>query len=419
MISKVLGLWRELEMARFFGVSMATDAFMAASTLLFFVARMASDSLLVNTPALLAQYSHQQVSIPWGDLLRALLLVAVVLTLLAGLLLPSLVPALFVGLSQDTQHLTSQLVYRMLPLVAGWALIGALGGILNVQHRYGRYQAALMIANVGILVTLGLLARHIGIEALAWGWVFGIGAGVLVVVAPLWDQTRGLGTWHGWSAQWSALRSLLAGTGGLSLWFLLNQVPVWIERYYAAQLPSGSLSALGYAQRLFQLPLEMVTTVVMSVWVARVASMPVQRVSRQTFRLMGALASVTFPLALVLAFLARPMITLVYARGAFDAQAVISTTGPFAMYAMGLGFHALSAVLVRTFQARGLVRYPLYAVIVDILLTMLLNRYAFQKNWGVMGIAGINSCVAAIRAVSLAILAGFPSIFTRLLVEKS
>jgi putative peptidoglycan lipid II flippase len=197
------------------------------------------------------------------------------------------------------------------------------------------------------------------------------------------------------------LRRMLAGASGLSLWFILNQIPLWIERYYAAQLPTGSLSALGYAQRLFQLPLGMLTTVIMNVWVARVAVMPAGKIARQTFRLMGSLTAVTFPIAFVLALLARPVITLVYARGAFDAQAVLMTTGPFAMYALGLGFHSLSAVLVRTFQARGLVRYPLLAAVLDILLTFLLNRYAFQQEWGAIAIAAVNTIVASVRVLVL------------------
>lgn len=400
-MGKGLGLLRELETARLFGVGAAMDAFTAASTLLFFVARMASDSLLVSTPGLVKGYNARQAPIPWGDLFRAVLLLSVVLTILALLILPPLVPVLFAGLSPTEQQLTVQLIKKMLPLVAGWAIIGALGGIFNAQHRYGRYQVALMVANVGVLVALWLLARRVGIDALAWGWAIGIWLGVSVVAAPLWWQGQQIGIWQGWAVQWLALRRLLAGTGGLSLWFMLNQIPVWIERYYAAQLPAGSLSALGYAQRLFQLPLEMVTAVVMSVWVARVIEMPPNQVAQRTFKLMRRLAMITFPVALALSFLAQPLITLVYARGAFDAQAVMMTTGPFAMYALGLGFHTLSAILVRTFQARGLVRYPLLAVVIDVLLTILLNRYAFQQGWGAMGIAAVNTAIAGVRVLVL------------------
>lgn len=398
---KVLGLWRELETARLFGVGAAMDAFIAASTLLFFVARMASDSLLVSTPGLIKEYDAQQTPIPWSNLFRSVLLLSTILTILALIVLPPLVPVLFAGLSQSAQQLTTQLIKKMLPLITGWTIIGALGGILNTQHRYGRYQVALIAANASVLISLWLLAQHIGINALAWGWTIGIWFGVLIIVRSLWQQRQQIDNWQGWGAQWLMLRRMLAGTGGLSLWFLLNQIPLWIERYYAAQLPTGSLSALGYAQRLFQLPLGIVTTVIMNVWVARVAAMPIDRIVRQTFRLTRSLAVVTFPIAFVLALLAQSVVTLVYARGAFDTQAVLMTTGPFAMYALGLGFHTLSAVFVRTFQARGLVRYPLLAVAVDILLTSMLNHYSFQRGWGATGIAAVNTVVASMRVLML------------------
>jgi len=330
-----------------------------------------------------------------------LLLISAGITILAFLVLPPLVPLLFSGLSQSGKQLTVHLLRVLLPTVAGWAIIGALGGCLNFQRRYGRYQVALIVTNLGILVVLHLFSRHIGIEALAWGWVIGLWLGVLAVWRFLGQRKKYADLWKEWAAQWDAMRQLLAGTGGLSLWFILNQVPVWIERHYAAQLPIGSLSALGYAQRLFQFPLEMVTAIVMNLWVAQVVSMPAERVARQTHRLMIPLAAVTFPAACIIALLARPLITLVYVRGVFDHQAAILTAGPFALYALGLGFHALSAVLVRTFQARGVLKYPLWAVSADVLLTAVLNQYAFHQGWGVLGIAGINSMVAALRTTVL------------------
>lgn len=403
VLGKGLGLLRELESARLFGVSVQMDAFIAASTLIFFVARMAADSLRVSIPGLIGDYKAQNLPIPWGDLFRALLCLSIFLMLLALLVLPLLVPVLFGGFAQSEQRLTLQLLNILVPTIAGWTLIGALGGILNTQYHYGKYQIALMVASTGVLVTLWLWAKQRGIAALGWGWSFGLGLGTVALVIPLWHQVKQIRVWRGWERQWHVLRRLLTGTGGLSIWFVLNQMPVWIERYYAAELSEGSLSALGFAQRLFQLPLEMVTAVVMSVWIARVVEIPRDRLARHTFRLMGRLAIVSFPIAFLLAFLARPAVTLVFERGAFDAQAVKMTSGPFAMYALGLGFHVLSAVLVRTFQARGLVRYPLIAVVLDIILIGLLNTYSFRQGWGATGIALINTSVAGVRVLLLGI----------------
>ncbi len=401
ILGKILGLLRELETARLFGVGAEMDAFIAASTLLFFVARMLSDSFLVAIPRLMGRYVHKQSEVYQGDLLRTLLFIIVIVTVLAWLILPYLVPAFFKGLPQQGRQLAAQIIRYLLPAIGAWAVIGTFGGILNFQRRYGGYQLALVVSNIGFLITLWFLVHRMKIVALAWAWDVGLWLGTLAVVLPLRQQIGQVRVWQGWVSQRQVLRDLLAGCGGVSLWFVLNQIPVWIERYYVAQLPGGSLSALGYAQRLFQLPLEMVTTVIISIWVGRVAAMPAKMASDQTFRLMKILAGITFPLGLLLAFLARFLVTVVYARGAFDMQAVAMTTGPFAMYALGLGFHTLSALLVRTFQARGMVRYPLFLVFVDIFLTALLGHYAVQNGWGIIGIAGINSAVAGIRVALL------------------
>jgi len=398
LAGKGLGLWRELETARLFGVSTSVDAFIAASTLIFFVARMASSSFLVSVPRLIVGYREQgEQDNLCGNLFRALLLVSAGLTVIAALLLPRLVPVIFAGLGDAGQHLMVRLIGWMLPLVAGWTLIGALGGVLNAQHRYGGYQVALLVANVGVLAVLWLIGRQAGITALAGGWSVGIWVGVGVLALLLRAELPKVWKWNSWRSQWRALRALLGEANGLFIWFVLTQMPIWIDRYFAAQLAPGSLSALGYAQRLFQLPLEMVTAVVMSVWVTRVAEMPADLVARRTFALMAKLAMVTFPVAGVLALLARPIVTLIYARGAFDVRAVAVTTGPFAMYAVGLGFHTLSAVMTRTFQVRGFLRYPILVAVIDIPLTGMLDAWAISRGWEATGIAAVNFFVAAIN----------------------
>jgi len=398
LLGKLLGLWRELETARLFGVGPSVDAFIAAWTLVFFAGRMTSDSFLVSVPRWVTRHIQQdEQDAAWGNLFRALILIGFVLTAIAALVLPWLVPLIFGGLEKESQRLVVQLVFWMLPLVSGWTLVGSLGGVLNAQHRYGGYQVAMLLANVGVLAVLWSVARRAGITALAWGWSAGIWIGVGLLALLLRTKLRRLWQWRGWRAQWQVIRALMGGAGGLFVWFVLTQMPIWIDRYFTVQLSPGSLSALGYAQRLFQLPLEMVTAVVMSVWVTKVAKMPTNQIGSRTFKLMGRMALVTFPMAGALVLLAQPIVTLVYARGAFDAQAVTVTSGPFVMYSLGLGFHTLSAVLVRTFQARGLSRYPIFAAILDITLTGCLDVWVIAQGWGTTGIAGVNTLVAAVR----------------------
>lgn len=404
LIGKSLGFWRELEIAHLFGVSATVDVFLAAFTLISFLSRMASSSFLVSVPRLVTELQRQDnISVAWGNLFRAIFLTSLVFFTLATLLLPPLVPWAFRGLDKAEQQLTTDLVVWMLPLVMGWTLVGALGGVLNAQGRYGGYQVALMVANVVILVMLMACARQFGIKALAWGWSIGIWGGVVLLTLLLHVEMQGLRQWAGLQRQWQVIRELLGGATSLFIWFALTQIPLWLDRYFAAYLAPGSISALGYAQRLFQLPLELMTVVVVNVWVVRVTKMPAGLFAKQTFRVMGKLALVVFPVAVILAVLAPLIVTFIYGRGAFDAHAIAITTGPFRMYALGLGFHTLSAILVRTFQAQGLTRYPIRVAGLDVMLTGALNAWVVGQGWGATGVAAVNTIVAASRVSLLSI----------------
>jgi putative peptidoglycan lipid II flippase len=142
----------------------------------------------------------------------------------------------------------------------------------------------------------------------------------------------------------------------------------------ASFVPSG-LSWVYYAERLFQLPLGFVGAAVGTVLLPEVAARHATGergavVAAQNRALDGGLL-IALPAAVALALLARPIVSVLFERGAFGPEDTLATAAVLAGLAAGLPFAVVGKVLSQTFFARHDVRTPLLAGIAGMVVALL------------------------------------------------
>jgi putative peptidoglycan lipid II flippase len=123
------------------------------------------------------------------------------------------------------------------------------------------------------------------------------------------------------------------------------QVNVYIDMVIASALPLGSISYLYYADRITQLPLGVVGVA------AGTALLPLLSRSLRAGNEEAALAQqnralefsllLTLPAAVALMVIARPIVDVLFLRGAFDAIAATATADALAIYSIGLPAYVL------------------------------------------------------------------------------
>jgi putative peptidoglycan lipid II flippase len=141
-----------------------------------------------------------------------------------------------------------------------------------------------------------------------------------------------------------------------------TQVNIFINTFYAATCPQGSVSWLNYAYRLFHLPMGLfgvALSIATLPLVSRHAAVRDYQALKDAFQSSLSLAiQVTVPAACGLVFLSGPIIALIYQHGHFTAFDTRQTADALCWYALGLFAFAAVKIMVPVFYALNDTRIP-------------------------------------------------------------
>jgi len=281
-------------------------------------------------------------------------------------------------------------------------------GILNSQGRFFAAAIGPAVLNVGMILAVLLLARHVDppVASLAIGVLAG-GVGQLLVQVPSLAAT-GLLVMPSRDLRHPAigriLRLLLPAVFGLAA----VQLMVFINTLLASLLPLGSISYLYYADRVMEFPLGVFGIALAS------ASLPVMsrhaaaqdhRGLADTLNFAIRLAFyVSIPATIGLVMLRAPIVRVLFERGRFGPAETAATAEALTWYAIGLAGFSGSRIVAQTFYARGeaatAVRWGVVSIVANVVAAL-----ALMGPLGHAGLAAAASVGAYVNQVSLLVIA--------------
>jgi putative peptidoglycan lipid II flippase len=187
------------------------------------------------------------------------------------------------------------------------------------------------------------------------------------------------------------------------------QVNVLINSGFAARLGDGPVSWLNIAFRLMQLPLGIFGVAVGTVTLPLVSrNAAIGNISGFCSALAHAMRLVmllTIPAAVGLIVLARPIISVIYEHGRFDASATEQTAAALQFYAIGLAGYSAVKVLAPAFYAIDRRYLPMLVSFFSIGVNFALNWFfMFKVQMGHRGLALSTSLVAVTNFLLLYIM---------------
>jgi putative peptidoglycan lipid II flippase len=410
----LLGLVRDLSLARMFGAGSETDAFLVAWTVPEFAATLLiEDGLAIALIPAFSMALARRAQGAGGDPVRSLvattlprlsLAFAAVAALLA-VCAPQLVRVLAPGLPDpalavDCTRLTATCVLT-------FGLAGYCSAALRAHRRFLAPAAIYVAYNTGIITAVLVLGGRWGVRAAAAGVAAG---GCLMVLAQLpvmWRELRrGRGT--GPAGTDGGGRPMgLALLAAVLLFALCRQSQVLIERFLGSTLPAGAISHLNYAQKVAQIPMTlslMLCTVTFPVVARALADGDTERARARVERDLALAACLVLAGAAVVMACAPQLVELLFQRGAFTAQDTAATVRVMRVYALGLLAQTLVGALIRSYFSAGRATwYPLGAMAAGLVVTAGAGAWAVGP-WGVSGIAAANA--AGITVTAALLLAG-------------
>lgn len=388
VVSRVLGLVRDILIARQFATSPELAAYVAAFRIpdLLFVLVAGGALASAFIPTLAAYHARGDVEGGW-KLTAAVGTWLLILTGTAAVVVAIIAPwivryVLAPGFPPPLHALTARLMRIMLAATVVFSLSGLLMGVLHAHQHFLLPAIAPALYNIGIIFGAVALAPRIGVYGLAVGVVLGAVAHLtvqlpgLIRLHPRLRPNLGLDDPRVAVGVREVVRLMLPRMAGLAV-VQLNFVVITI---LASFLNPQALPSLDYAWRIMLLPQGVfalaVATAAFPTFAAQAARSELAAM-RETFcRILSAVLFLTLPAAVGLALLREPIVALLLQRGAFGTASTAAVAWALLFYAPGLVGHSVVEITTRAFYALHDTVTPVLvgggAMLVNILLSLLL-----------------------------------------------
>lgn len=402
MGSRILGLVREQVFATFFGAGFAMDAFIIAfrvpNLLRDLFAEGALSAAFVTTFSQKIAKEGERAAWRLANLVSNGLFLVITTIVVAGIVFAPEVVNLLIdpakyqsgsATAAETYDLAVTMTRIMFPFLLMVSLAAVAMGILNTKDRYGVPASASTMFNVGSIVG-GLACAYLlspdyilavfqgrpadssGISRAIIGMAIGTLAGGMLQWLIQVPSLRSVGfRWQPiLSFRDEGVRQVIRLMAPAIIGSAALQVNVFVNTKFASGLGEGPVSWLSYAFRLIYLPIG-IFGVAISTATLPVASRAAALDNLDDFR--RTIASslrltflLTIPSAVGLIVLSRPIISLIFERGRFDAFDTEQTAIALSYNAIGLTAYSAVRVLAPSFYALKDTRIPMIASLVSI-----------------------------------------------------
>lgn len=368
LVSRVLGLVREMLTAALFGATRQLDAFFVAYTLANLSRQLLAEGAL--SASFVPVFSRTLASDGRDDAKRladealTILIFGCSAVVAAGIILsPFLVNVMAPGFAPEERAVAVTLTRMMFPFLM-LVSVGALAmGVLNSLGSFFIPAIAPALSNLAYIIFLLATKSHLSVWNLAFAVLTGGAFHMLLQVYwcsrlkfTLRPRRPSLGD--------PQLRSMMALFLPYAAGLSLNQLNPVISRMLGSFLDGGSISVLTYADRVLQLPLGLFVIAISQAVLPVLSRQDPDDTASFCDFVRGAMRFnlfVVLPVAAGLCIVSHEVVHLLFFRGAFSEWAWHATGTALSLYALGLPGMASSTVIMRAIYAR---RMPRAAVLV-------------------------------------------------------
>ena len=412
LLSRLLGLVRDIVMTYVLGAEWATDVFLVAQKIPNFLRRLFAEGAFSQAfIPVLSEYqtnnSADQVKkliSETAGTLSAILLVVAVIGVIGSPLLVSIFGPGFVGKEQEFE-LASLLLKITFPYILFISLTAFAGSILNSVGRFGVPAFTPVLLNLSIISAAVIVSPALPDKtatAMAWG-VFVAGISQLLLQLPfLWRE--GLLVRPRWGWQSDGVQKILILMGPALFGVSVGQINLLLDTILASFLKTGSITWLYVSDRMLEFPLGIFGIAISTVILPSLSRQHASE-NKDEFNLtfnwgLRLVFLIGIPAAIGLFFMAEPIILTVFQNGKFTQNDAYLASLSLKAYIIGLMGFMLIKVLATGFYSRQDTKTPVKIGIIAMVTNMIFNLVLFFPLQHV-GLALATSISAILNATLL------------------
>ncbi|MCX7706052.1 MAG: murein biosynthesis integral membrane protein MurJ [bacterium] len=411
---RIAGLVREIITAKFFGTTGIYDAFLIAFMIPnFFRGLLAEGALSTAFIPVLSELiakgeKKEEILKITGAVFTFLILSTTGLYFLV--LVGSWVLLNFLSLPEKIAEIIFLLrftfPYLFFVSLAAWAM-----GVLNARHRFVLPGLNPIVLDFWWILSLFFFTGFFGntLEQKIYGLLIGIligGASQFIFQLPLVFRSHGpilLNT------QWKhpAILRMVKLFAPVIIGMSVGPINLLVDYSFARSLAAGTVSALWYATRIYQLPLGVfsisLATVLLPHLSGDVAVRKIEQVKENIHKGLEQTIYLLIPSAIGMIVFKKEMVEVLFMRGLFTEYSVKITAYPLMFFSLGLVFYGMAIIITRAFYAYHDTATPVKVGIISIATNAFLDAI-LMKFMGHGGIALSTSVVGLENFVLLCLL---------------
>jgi len=446
-ISRILGLGRDMLFGAYFGTSRAADALSATLPITSIFQDVMTSAISVSLITLFVEKygkDREQALKDLSIIFNYIMLGLIISTFFLMIFSNQFVSILGPGFEGNYRNIVSKLVDLFSITALFWSITYFLFGIAQSRKHFLVTALFPLLSNTFIIISLITFHKTLGVYSYPVGMLAGV---VIQFILMIFYAKSFLGM--KFTLNFNPKGTFLPALLILSLPLILQQLSTYsvtvVSNNLASRLQAGSIAALGYANKLRQLSLGILTLPLATSYypfLSEAAAKNDFNKLREIFSKSIRFASFfIFPAMFVSIIFANPIVRIVFERGAFDAKAVSLTTKPFIFYSLSIFAAMVNIITMRVFYAMKNMIIPLLisifmsalnvaiffpsinalqhsgiplAISITLYIEMFILLYALIKKTGHMNLLSIGNSLLKLLAAS-AIATGLMYIFYKFL----
>ncbi|WP_171422346.1 murein biosynthesis integral membrane protein MurJ [Acinetobacter wuhouensis] len=331
MLSRVLGLVRDMVLLNVFGAGKDFDTFVVAFRIPNFFRRLFAEGAFSQAfIPVLTEYKttklHAEVQILISRVFGCLLTVMSLLTLFCMIAAPVILYVYAPGFHNDPAKfdLAVDMFRLTIPYLMFMSLTAFASSILNSYGSFASPAFSPVLLNVAMIAGAWWLAPHMATPIMALGWAV-VAAGVLqlaIQIPELWNKKLLIPPKIDFKHEGvdRILKLMLPALFGVSV----TQINLLLNTIWASFMQDGSVSWLYSAERMTELPLGLIGVAIGTVILPSLSVSKAEQDQAKFRRMLDWAARVIFlvgiPASIALFMLSTPIIQALFQHGAFDAR---------------------------------------------------------------------------------------------------
>jgi putative peptidoglycan lipid II flippase len=409
MVGVIVAYLREMAVAKQFGSHAQVDEYYVAFTIVTLLPTVAWNigwasfvPVFMRRRLIDPEAAWQTANIVLSYLLMFLVLGAIVTFGFSAIWIRLVAP----GFSQEEMTSARQLTLILLPVLVVMGINVQLMAVLNGLKLFGVATLSQVLPSLFSLGAVLAVPGRYGILSLAWGWTAGSCAQSLTL---LWQCHKCGFRFRPALTISNDLKEFAAGALGYLLPACSYLVIALVDRHYASRLGTGAIAVLNYGDKIFRIPMLVVTTslftVTLSYFSEHAAAEDLSKF-RETLSVGLRFASfLLFPTGLFMLILRNPIVSIAYQRGAFTLQDTSRVAATLLFYAPFAVVHGIWYVLERSMIALGRMQLLSGISAVMILIKVISSAMLYQR----LGVPGL--VLSTVLTFSIALIAMYWAIF--------